>query len=101
MCCRVEVINDTKTVKARKEYRDSCRDWIMESLPYMRRDKESYPLTFKQWRLIAESIRDGWKIRKGELHEVQVNKMDGHIYSFRSKPGLSDICQKFDLFGDC
>lgn len=101
MCPSVQVINDTAIVKARKDYKDNCREFIEESLTYMRRDRKTYPLTFKEWRLIAESIRDNWTIKKGMLHEVQVNKMEGKIYTFRSKVGVSEICHKYDLFPDC
>jgi hypothetical protein len=93
----VEVINNTRLVKARKDYRDGCAEFIMDVLSELRRN-EFGKLSFKEWRSIAESIRDNWKIKKGDLHEVQVCKYDGEIYSFRSKPGLAKICHKFDLF---
>jgi len=100
MCSCVEIINDTRVVKARKDYRDGCMDWIMESLYELRRGDYG-KLTFTEWRLIAESIRDRWLIKKGQPHEVQVNKGDGHIYSFRSKIGIAAICHKYELFTDC
>lgn len=102
MCTCVETISPTKVVRARKDYKDSCMDYIMESMYYLRRgDYREKKLSFTEWRLIAQSIKDKWVIKKGELHEVQVNKSDGHIYSFRSKPGLSKICSRLNLWGDC
>ncbi len=100
MCSCVEVINPTKIVKARKDHKDSCKEFIMDVLPDLR-TKYYGKLSFKEWRLIAESIRDGWKIKKGEAHEVQVNKMDGEIYTFRNKIGLATICFKYELFPEC
>lgn len=95
----VEVVQNTRLVKARKDYRDDCAEFIMDVLPELRRN-EFGKLSFKQWRLIAESIRDNWKIKKGTIHEVQICKYEGEIYSFRSKPGLASICHKFELFPD-
>lgn len=102
MCSCVQTINETRLVKARKDYRDSCADFILDALPDLR-SKGYLPkkLTFKQWRLIAECIRDKWVIKKGVAHEVSVNKMDGDIYTFRSKPGLTNICWDFELFPEC
>jgi len=100
MCSCVQIINDTKKVKARKDYKDNSREWIMSVIDEIRR-KEFGELTFAEWRLIAESIRDKWIIKKGQIHEVQVNKMDGEIYSFRSKLGIARICHKLQLFPDC
>lgn len=101
MCCCVQVINDTRIVKARKDHRDSCREFINEHLWDFRNHQIRPNLSFKEWRLIAESIRDNWTIKKGEMYEVQVNVMDGRIYSFKNKIGLADICHKYELFPDC
>jgi hypothetical protein len=95
----VEVVTPAKIVKARKEYRDDCAEWILAVLQELR-SGDIGKLTFKEWRLIAESIRDHWKIQKGQLHQVVVCKMDGEIYSFRSKLGLAAICHKYELFAD-
>lgn len=102
MCSCIQTINETRLVKARKDYRDSCAEFIFEVLPDLR-CKNYLPkkLTFKQWRLIAEGIRDNRIIKKGEVHEVTVNKMDGVIYTFRSKSGLTQICWAFELFAGC
>ena len=100
MCSCVEVINDTCTVRARKEHIDNCKEFVMEVLPEIRRN-EFGRLSFSELRLIAESIRDNWKIKKGDLHDVQVCKMDGEIYSFRSKIGMAKICHKYELFPEC
>lgn len=103
MCTCVETINEMQLVKARKDYEDSCRWFIMDCLSDLRKGEfhVKNKMTFKGWRLIAESIRDGWVIRKGSLHEHSVNKMDGAIYSFRNKPGLHKLCCKFDLYPEC
>ena len=95
----IEVINETRIVKARKDYRDGCAEFIIDVLPELRRN-EFGKLSFKQWRSIAESIRDNWKIKKGQLHEAQVCKYEGEIYTFRNKIGLAAICHKFELFPD-
>lgn len=100
MCCCVEVISPSKLVKAQKEYYDDCADFIMESLHWLREGNYG-KLEFKEWRAIAESIRNHWKIKKGTIHEVQVNKMDGEIYSFRSMPAIIAICTKYDLYPEC
>ena len=95
----VEVISHTKIVNAKKEYSDDCREFIICVLDELRR-KEFGVFSFKEWRLIAESIRDGWKIKKGQLYEAQVCKMDGEIYTFRNKIGVAAICHKYELFPD-
>lgn len=104
MCTCVETINETRLVKARKDYEDSNKWFILEVLEDFRKG-DFYPskkgLDFTEWRLIAESIRDKWVIRKGTIHESSVLKMDDHIYSFRTKPGLSDICDRYDLWPEC
>jgi len=69
MCSCVETIQSERLVKARKEHRDSCAEFIIDVLPELRKG-EFGKLTLKEWRLIAESIRDNWKIKKGQLHEV-------------------------------
>lgn len=102
MCTCVEIINDTRLVKGRKDYRDSNREWIMESLPYIRKgDYKGRHPSFAEWRLIAESIRDNWILKKGTLHEYSVLKNDGGIYQWRTKPGLDEICQKYDFWPEC
>lgn len=102
MCSCIQTINNTRLVKARKDYRDSCAEFIMESLSDLRcKNYFSKKLTFSQWRLIAECIRDNWIIKKGTLHEVTVNKMDGEIYAFRTRSGLTKICWDFELFPEC
>ena|SRR5688572_19272514 len=100
MCSCVEIIRNTKVVKANKDHKDSCREFVLCMLDELRRN-ECGKLTFKEWRLIAESIRDKWVIKKGQLHEVQINKMDGEIYTFRNKIGLASLCHKYELFPDC
>lgn len=99
MCSYVENITPTKLVKARKDYNDDCGEFIMEVIEELR---EGYfgKLTFKEWRLIAEGRRDKWRIKKGTMYEVQVNKMDGEIYSFRARPGLMALCTKYRLYPD-
>jgi len=98
MCCFVETITPPRMVKARKDYKDSNQDFIMEALSYLKR---SGKLSFKEWRAIAESIRDKWVIKKGQSHEYAVFKADGDIYSFRSKPILNALCSRLNLYCDC
>lgn len=104
MCTCVETINEKSLVKARKDYEDSNKWFILERLDDFR-NGDFYPskkgLTFAQWRLIAESIRDKWIIKRGTLHETAVLKMDDHIYQWRTKPGLDQICQQYDLWPEC
>lgn len=90
----VEVINPSKSVKARKEYRDMNREFIMEVY------NSNYGCLFtpEEGNLIDKAIADGWKIKKGEIHEAGTFKYDGEIYTFRSKTGLSKICSKYDLW---
>jgi hypothetical protein len=101
MCRCIETIQEVKLVKARKDYIDDARDFILDSLPELRSGSFAPKLSFKEWRLIATAIRDGWMIRKGEIHQHSVHKMDGQIYSWRSKPGLSELCGKYELFPEC
>jgi hypothetical protein len=102
MCSCVEVINPKRLVKARKDYKDNNREWILESLDHIRRgDYLGRHLSFSEWRLIAESMRDKWLIKKGDVYEHSVLKMDGEVYQWRTKPGLDTICRKYDLWPEC
>lgn len=97
MCCCIETIRQPKLVKARKDHRDNNMDFIMESMYWLKR---SGKLSFSEWRAIAESIRDKWLIKKGEIHEMSVHKHDGDVYTFRSKKILNALCIRLDLYGD-
>lgn len=88
----VEEITPRKLVRARKEYSDNCREFIMNVWP------DDFDFTPEEKIVILKSISEGWKISKGEYYYHAVYKYDGMIYSFRSKEGLERICFKYDLF---
>lgn len=104
MCSCVETVSEHSLVKARKDYEDSNKWFVLNRLDDFRRKDffpSKKPLTFSQWRLIAESIRDKWVIKKGTIHETAVLKMGGYIYQWRTKPGLDKICQQYSLWPEC
>ena len=98
MCSCVQIIDNIRIRKAKNNYDDSSAEFIIDAIYELRNLKK---LSFSEWRIIAESRKDNWKIKKGQLHEVQVIKMDGKIYTYRSKTGLISLCSKYKLFPDC
>lgn len=94
----LQTINEFEKTKARKDYQDNNREWIEAMLSELRGG--DFKLTFSEWRLIAESIRDNWKIKKGQIHDAGVFKHDDHIYTFRTKVGLCELCMKYELYPD-
>ena len=102
MCSCVQIIQNTRLVKARKDYVDSNKEWITAMLGELRSGYFDKQPTFKEWRLIAECRRSKWIIKKGEVHEYAVLKTDdAGIYNWRTKPGLDEICRKFKLWPEC
>jgi hypothetical protein len=97
MCSCIEVLQDINVKTARKDYPCDSSFYIKEMLSDFPKGK----LTFAEKRLIVEAKRDGWKILKGQPYEKQRNKFDGIINTFRSRPGLSKICNKYEFFPEC
>jgi hypothetical protein len=85
----------TKLLKARKDHHDDSFNWIEGALPYIR---SSGKLSFTELRAIAESIKNGWLIKKGQIYERQYNEQDGTTYTFKTLPAIGKICQKLDLY---
>ena len=87
----IRVIAETNP-KARKDHNcDSC-DWLLESgILY---EKE---LAFAEYRAVVKAKRNGWKIKKGDIYNKQVNFYDD-IYTFKSIPAIMEICHKYNLF---
>lgn len=97
MCSCIETLSNKNIKSAKKDHTDNAGAFIWEELREIRRIK----MTFSEWRAIARLKANGWKILKGQAYHLQVNKMDGEIYSFKSLPEISAICFKYHLYPDC
>lgn len=91
----IETINPVKRTCARKEYIDGTKWFILE---YWNNEGDREMFTPEEKQLIEKAIADGWKIKKGEIHEAGVFKCERNIYTFRNKIGLSEICDKYELW---
>ena len=80
-----------KIVIARKEHHDDCSEWILNT-------DLSGELTFAERRAIVLADRAKWKILPGQKYLRQTCKEDGRIHTFKGRPELIAICQRFGLF---
>ena len=97
----VEVINQS-VQKAKKVYTDDgweeINNWILYGMQTERGKKVSFA---DKRTLVSAKNNMPHKIQVGQLYERQFNKMDGQVYTWRTKKVFYDIIIKYDLFLDC
>lgn len=85
-----EIIKDY-TMQARKDYRCDACDAMLQSMVYPD-DFDADDLE-----VLKKADEAGWMIKKGEIYDKQVNKIDGEINTFRCRPEVFQIYLKYDL----
>lgn len=97
-----------KKQKARKEYACDWKDHLeLSDIIGLDRDTKAYVVDIDQCKefgftdediaIVQAYIDCGFKIAKGELHNVTSGKADGDFMTFRGKISISNIVQKYDL----
>lgn len=82
----------TTTQTARKDYHCQASDWILNA-GLSERDYDPV-----DWAELEKAKSEGWKILKGTEYIKMQGKWDGEFSTFRARPELNAICQKYDLY---
>ena len=87
-----DVATNTEPV-ARKEYRCQASEWVNNM---MARDE----LTEDELEVYEKAEAEGWKILKGTKYLKTDGFWDGEPSTFRARPDMDAICQKYHLYHD-
>lgn len=97
----IEVIH-TKTLTARKKYKDDGFEWISEWIYWHCPVAKGVKLKFSELRLIINwknDVSNHW-ILPGMKYISQFNKMDGVAYTFKMRKEMFDLAIKCGLWDD-
>lgn len=88
----METISETRP-RARKNHICNACEWI-------NRDLSNCQMTFSEAKEYVKAMRNGFKIKKGELYVKQFNKDGGDTWTYKAIPAMHAIAIKYDVFDD-
>ena len=80
--------------KSRQDYECQACDWIMNA------GMSEEDCTPEEWKLIKIAEVEKWRIKKGATYTKCTGKWNGEFTTFRARPEIDEICQKYDIYTD-